>query len=91
MYVCIYTHIGTTLYMQGFSHWGEWARVTPYLAKNCSSSLHLEKFPHRRLRRLTSKQQFTSNNPIKTAFLAVVIALAPFLFEFHTLWTHRSC
>ena len=27
-----------------------------------------------------TKQQFSSYNPIKTAFLAVVIALAPFLF-----------
>ena len=27
-----------------------------------------------------TKQQFSSYNPIKTAFLAVVITLAPFLF-----------
>ena len=27
-----------------------------------------------------TKQQFSSYNPIKTAFLTVVIALAPFLF-----------
>ena len=38
-----------------------------------------------------TKQQFSCYNPIKTAFLAVVIAPAPILFSFHTLWTHRSC
>ena len=44
---------------------------------------HLEQFLHRRLRPSTSfyppssKQQFSSYNPIKAAFLAVVIALAP--------------
>ena len=37
-----------------------------------------------------TKQQFSSYNPITTAFLAVVITLAPFLFWFHTLWTYRS-
>ena len=31
-----------------------------------------------------TKQQFSIYNPIKTAFLAVVIAPAPFLFQFHT-------
>ena len=36
-------------------------------------------------------KQFSSYNPTKTAFSAVGIAPAPFLFKFHTLWTHRSC
>ena len=35
----------------------------------------------------TTKQQFSSYNLIKTAFLAVVITAAPFLFYFHTLDT----
>ena len=48
-------------------------------------SLEKEKFldcppSHQIFIRPTTKQQFSSYNPIKTAFLAVVIALAPSLF-----------
>ena len=36
--------------------------------------------PHQIFIPPTTKQQFSSYNPIKTAFLAVAIALAPVLF-----------
>ena len=65
-------------------------RVSPLPAKNLLISTDLEKFAPSRPPPLhhnhqifispTTKQQFSSYNPIKTAFLAVVIALAPFLF-----------
>ena len=48
----------------------------PQLEKFSSSRLHASPQPPPRL----TKQQFSSYNPIKTALLAVVIALAPFLF-----------
>ena len=67
MCIDIYTHIEKTLYMQGFSHWGEWGRVPP--TKFLSPPLPL-----------TSKQQFSSYNTIKIAFSAALIALAPFWF-----------
>ena len=57
---------------------------TPPTAKNLLIPL-LEKFIFSRIPPqvsipLTTKQQFSSYNPIKAVFLAVVIALAPFLF-----------
>ena len=76
MYVCIYT---------GFFPLGGWGESLP--------PTNLEKSPPSRLPHLppifyhpppppapATKQQFSSYKPIKTAFLAVVIALAPFLF-----------
>ena len=60
--------------------------------------LNLEEFPLSRLPPShqifipsTTKQQFSSYNPKEIAFLAVVIDPAPFLFYFHSFWTHRSC
>ena len=92
MYIYIYTHIWKTLYIQGFSHWGNGERVPPTSLKFVHPP-NQEKFPPSRLSPLSpsffpslppiTKQQFSSYNPIKTAFLAeqfLVIALAPFLF-----------
>ena len=96
MYRYIYTHIhvGKTLYIQSFYHWGNGRRVSSHQPKICLSPPNLEKFLPSRLPPLPplpphyqifipptiTKQQFSSYNLIKTAFLAVVIALAPFLF-----------
>ena len=75
----MYTHI----YIYRVFSTGGMGGDTPPTAKNLLIPL-LEKFifsripPHRES--LTTKQQFSSYNPIKAVFLAVVIALSPFLF-----------
>ena len=46
--------------------------------------------PHQKFILLT-KYNFSCYNPIKTSFLAVVIAPVLFLSYLHTLCTHRSC
>ena len=77
MYIYIY---------RAFSTGGNGGRVPPTSQKFTHSPPHLEKFPPSRLLRTkylsppTTKQQFSSYNSIKTAFLAAVIAVAPFLF-----------
>ena len=53
---------------------------------------HLEKSPTTKfLSTPPTKQQFLSYNPMKTAFLDVVIVPALFFFKFHTLSTHSPC
>ena len=77
IYIYIY------IYIRVFPTGGNGGKVLPPPpAKNLLIPPHLEKFPHSRLTPppKTTKQQFSSYNPIKTAFLAVVNALAPFLF-----------
>ena len=83
----LYVHTHTYIY-RVFST-GGMGGDTPRTGKNLLIPL-LEKFifsripPHRVSipppPPLTTKQQFSSYNPIKAVFLAVVIALAPFLF-----------
>ena len=84
-YIYIYIYIHT----QGFSHWGNRGRVPPPPTNlNFAHRPNLENFPPKILLPLppniyspaTIMQQFSSYNPIKRAFLAVVIAIAPFLF-----------
>ena len=69
---------------QGFPYWGvpttsrkfahpPWRKITP--TKFLSPPLPLP-----------TKQQFSSYNPIKTTFLAVAIASAPFCFNFILFW-----
>ena len=45
-----------------------------------STSQKFANSPHQKSTPAPTKQQFSSHNPIKTAFLAVVNAPAPFLF-----------
>ena len=52
-------------------------KITPPLVDSLSTKL----FPAATKSHTPTKQQFSSYNPIKTAFLAVVIAPAPFLFK----------
>ena len=87
MYIYAYIHVYIYIYIcTGYFLLARMRRESPPPAKNLVISPQLEKFSSSRLHafpqpppRLT-KQQFSSYNPIKTALLAVVIALAPFLF-----------
>ena len=78
MYIYIYICTGFFL-LAGME------RESPPPAKNLLISPKLEIFSSSRLHAPPpppplTKQQFSSYNPIKTAFLAVVIALAPSIF-----------
>ena len=74
-------------YIGFFPHGGMGESPSPQLPKIFLSPPDLEIFSHRRLLLPNqifippiSKQQFSSYNTIKAAFLAVVIALTLFLF-----------
>ena len=73
-----------TIYIYIYIHTYIWKKETLYPISTGFSQIFISPPP------TPTKQQFSSYNPIKTAFLAVVITLAPFLFWFHTLWTYRS-
>ena len=77
------------LYCEG---WGE---LLPHWSKNYSSLPfpYQEKSPPVDSVSPTNKKQFSCYNPIKTSFLAVVIAPVPFLFYLHTLvhTGHTNC
>ena len=69
---------------QGFLYWGNGRSPSPTgqkveLPTKCV-------FPPQQ-----TKQQFSCYNPIKTSFLAVVIAPAPFSFKLDAICTQRSC
>ena len=61
--------------MQGFPNWGMGEWEFPPTSQKFANSLHQKSTPSP-----PPKQQFSSYNPIKTAFLAVVNHPAPFLF-----------
>ena len=65
-------HIYINIHIQGFPYWGMEHESHPHQSKICS-------FPPPKVIPPT-KQQFSSYNSIKTGFLAVVNAPAPFLF-----------
>ena len=79
---------------QGFPYWedgGEsphqpkiYSFPLPHLEKSPQQTLHPIKFlfPSTKSQSPLTKQQFSSYNPIKTTFLAVAIASAPFCFNF---------
>ena len=62
----------------------------PHQPRICSSPPPVRLPPHQIFISPSPHQQFSSNNSIKTLFLAVVIAPVPFLFYLHTFCTQRS-
>ena len=68
-------YIYIQIHIHGFPYWGIGASP-PTLVKKFCHSPHQKSTPNSP----PPKQQFSSYNPIKTAFLAVVNAPAPFLF-----------
>ena len=66
--------------LQGFPYWGMTWGVSPPTSRKFAHSPPVD-FPHKKSIPPT-KQQFPSYNPIKTAFLAVVIASIPFFNNF---------
>ena len=84
-----HAHVKKLEHTSGFSLLGGvGGESLPHQPKICSSPSHLEKFPSTKFLSLPSPhqklipptKQFSSYNPIKTAFLAVVIAPTLFLF-----------
>ena len=92
-YMHVYIYIYIYIYIHRFFPIGRnGGESPPATSQRFAHPTHLEKFPHKRsvplppplLHKIficpTTKQQFSSYNPIKTACSAVVIALASFLF-----------
>ena len=83
---------------QGFLYWGHGWGPTPHGQKSTHPS-HTRKSPPVDSPQIftpctkgstPTKYHFSCYNPIKTSFLAVVIAPVSFLSYLHTLCTHRS-